>query len=402
MEEVLNYYPQSRVILMCPNHIITTVMRFQRTALVLLLIVIHTATTVHAIDSDGDGVEDEIDLFPDDPYEWEDFDSDGVGDNMDPDDDNDGVNDTADAYPNNPGESVDNDGDGTGDNADLDDDTCPTSMVCRQGFYPGDGILDSIEEDCNTDPNDPASVPGDSDGDGICDHMDLDHDNDGVNDENDPFPGDPCAFFDTDEDGAPDFTLMDCDTDLQEDGDDDGDGHPDEVDAFPLDGTEHSDLDSDGVGDIADLDDDGDGWTDEMETKCGTYSTNPTSVPPDLDMDSICDELDIDVDGDGFPDDGDEFPLDAAEWSDLDGDGVGDNQDGDDDDDGWPDKTEVECEYKPDDPESTPPDSDGDGICDYLDPSPLDEIQENGLPGIGLFALLSCFLIAAVAVRRGS
>ena len=116
---------------------------------------------------------------------------------------------------------------------------------------------------------------------------------------------------------------MDCDTDLQEDGDDDGDGHPDEVDAFPLDETEHSDLDSDGVGDIADLDDDGDGWTDEMETKCGTYSTNPTSVPPDLDMDSICDELDIDVDGDGFPDDGDGFPLDAAEWSDLDGDGVG-------------------------------------------------------------------------------
>ena len=131
---------------MSPNTIIQDVRRHPWTALVLLLIVIHTATAVHASDSDGDGVEDEIDLFPDDPYEWEDFDSDGVGDNMDPDDDNDGVNDTADAYPNNPGESVDNDGDGTGDNADLDDDTCPTSMVCRQGFYPGDGILDSIEE----------------------------------------------------------------------------------------------------------------------------------------------------------------------------------------------------------------------------------------------------------------
>ncbi|MCK5559259.1 MAG: right-handed parallel beta-helix repeat-containing protein [Thermoplasmata archaeon] len=44
-------------------------------------------------DSDGDGYEDEIDVFPDDANEWVDTDSDGVGNNNDTDDDNDGMPD---------------------------------------------------------------------------------------------------------------------------------------------------------------------------------------------------------------------------------------------------------------------------------------------------------------------
>lgn len=44
-------------------------------------------------DSDGDGVPDDLDVFPDDPNEWADADHDGIGDNTDTDDDNDGMPD---------------------------------------------------------------------------------------------------------------------------------------------------------------------------------------------------------------------------------------------------------------------------------------------------------------------
>jgi len=44
-------------------------------------------------DSDGDGVADKYDVFPQDPNEWEDTDGDGIGNNADPDDDNDGMPD---------------------------------------------------------------------------------------------------------------------------------------------------------------------------------------------------------------------------------------------------------------------------------------------------------------------
>lgn len=41
-------------------------------------------------DRDGDGVNDDLDAFPDDPTEWMDMDGDGTGDNSDPDRDDDG------------------------------------------------------------------------------------------------------------------------------------------------------------------------------------------------------------------------------------------------------------------------------------------------------------------------
>lgn len=57
------------------------------------------------IDSDNDGVSDNLDAFPNDPTETADSDDDGVGDNSD-------------AFPNDPLETIDSDGDGLGDNAD--------------------------------------------------------------------------------------------------------------------------------------------------------------------------------------------------------------------------------------------------------------------------------------------
>lgn len=57
---------------------------------------------LNEFDRDGDGVPDELDLYPDDPAEAFDTDADGTGDNADADDDNDGVADVDDAAPRNP------------------------------------------------------------------------------------------------------------------------------------------------------------------------------------------------------------------------------------------------------------------------------------------------------------
>lgn len=57
-------------------------------------------------DSDGDGVVDDLDAFPNDATETQDSDGDGVGDN-------------ADAFPADSSETLDSDGDGVGDNADY-------------------------------------------------------------------------------------------------------------------------------------------------------------------------------------------------------------------------------------------------------------------------------------------
>jgi hypothetical protein len=80
------------------------------------------------VDTDGDGVADDDDAFPNDPNETADTDGDGVGDNGDAfpndasettDTDGDGVGDNADAFPNDSSESADTDGDGFGDNGDA-------------------------------------------------------------------------------------------------------------------------------------------------------------------------------------------------------------------------------------------------------------------------------------------
>lgn len=76
-----------------------------------------------AVDSDGDGIDDDQDAFPDNPNEWVDFDEDGLGDNSEDlcpdtllnepfdsngcsysqrDDDNDGSSNALDAFPNDP------------------------------------------------------------------------------------------------------------------------------------------------------------------------------------------------------------------------------------------------------------------------------------------------------------
>ena len=107
-------------------------------------------------DADGDGVEDSLDAFPNDPTETDDTDGDGVGDNADAfptdasettDSDGDGVGDNADVFPNDPSETTDTDGDSVGDNGD----NCPAVANTDQIDTDADGTGDECDADKDGD-----------------------------------------------------------------------------------------------------------------------------------------------------------------------------------------------------------------------------------------------------------
>lgn len=167
-------------------------------------------------DSDGDGVPDTEDAFPNNPHETRDSDGDGVGDN-------------ADVFPNDPNEVVDTDGDGVGDNGDAFP-TDPTETM--------DSDADGVGDNADAFPNDSTETM-DSDGDGVGDRADafpndpnesMDSDGDGVGDNADAFPQDPNETMDADGDGIGD----------------NGDNCP--MDANP----DQMDMDGDGEGDVCD------------------------------------------------------------------------------------------------------------------------------------------------------
>ena len=85
------------------------------------------------VDTDGDGIIDSMDAFPNDPTETTDSDSDGVGDN-------------ADAFPNDASETTDSDGDGVGDNSDW----APNDWT-ETADSDGDGVGDACQDDCDQD-----------------------------------------------------------------------------------------------------------------------------------------------------------------------------------------------------------------------------------------------------------
>jgi len=129
------------------------------------------------IDSDGDGVYDNFDTFPNDASETVDSDGDGTGNN-------------ADAFPNDPNETTDSDGDGVGNNTDVFPND-PNETTDSDG--------DGVGNNADALPND-ASETVDSDGDGVGDNSDefqndpsetVDSDGDGVGDNSDVYPNDP-------------------------------------------------------------------------------------------------------------------------------------------------------------------------------------------------------------------
>ncbi len=136
------------------------------------------------VDTDGDGVVDSEDAFPNDATETTDTDGDGVGDN-------------GDAFPNDATETVDTDGDGVGDNADAFPED-PTKWEADPVDTDGDGVVDADD----AFPNDPTETT-DTDGDGVGDNADafpndatetVDTDGDGVGDNADAYPEDPTKW----------------------------------------------------------------------------------------------------------------------------------------------------------------------------------------------------------------
>jgi hypothetical protein len=137
------------------------------------------------VDSDGDGVIDENDAFPNDATETVDTDGDGVGDNADAfpndasetvDTDSDGVGNNADAFPNDASETVDTDSDGVGNNADaFPNDATETVDTDSDGvgnnadYDPTNSLIKTFD-DWN------ASPEGDLDDDGVANNVDFNPD----------------------------------------------------------------------------------------------------------------------------------------------------------------------------------------------------------------------------------
>ncbi|MCB2148048.1 MAG: PKD domain-containing protein [Deltaproteobacteria bacterium] len=99
-------------------------------------------------DVDGDNVPDVLDLFPNDPTEWADNDSDGTGNNQDPDDDNDGMTDVWEiTYGLDPlinDSALDADGDGVTNLAEFQADTNPTTAPAN--IAPDAPVIDSVTQ----------------------------------------------------------------------------------------------------------------------------------------------------------------------------------------------------------------------------------------------------------------
>jgi hypothetical protein len=177
-----------------------------------------------SLDSDGDGVLDVDDLFPNNPNRasGNDLDSDGIDDEFDSDIDGDGYANGADAFPRDKHEWADNDLDGVGDNADLDDDN--------------DGMPDIWELVNGTDPKvDDAAL--DPDNDGLTNAEEMANNTDPLNDDTD---GD--TLLDGDELTGNTLTGYVTDPTVA---DTDGDGPNDFDDKYPLDENEETDFDMD-------------------------------------------------------------------------------------------------------------------------------------------------------------
>ena len=229
------------------------------------------------LDSDGDGVSDINDKFPNNPEIWYDSDGDGIEDGMD-------------AFPYNPTQSVDSDGDGFGDNPMGSNADRFVNDKTQWSDVDGDGYGD------NPDGNMPDAFPLDP-----TQWMDSDGDGHGDNPSGsmpDVFPSDPTQWIDDDNDGLgdnpdgnnPDPHLFDSDNDGYNNsidplplkptpGDRDNDGVLDEDDIFPDDITEWADFDNDGIGNNEDNDDDGDNWDDWAEMRAGTDPYNENDYP---------------------------------------------------------------------------------------------------------------------------
>ncbi len=299
----------------------------------------------------------------------DDWDGDGIPDDVDSDDDNDGVLDAEDDDPNDPFVC-----------SDVDADTCDDCTVQVDGLGPlsdFDPFADGLDTDgdgiCDAGDN------NDTDGDGIEDLIDADDDNDGVLDDFDSEPTNVLICQDMDAD-----TCDDCavgvdgfgplgDFDPFNDGpDSDGDGICDAGD------NSFDDWDGDGIPDDTDSDDDNDGVPDADDS-------DPTDVLICQDMDADnCDDCSVGVDGFGPLGDFDPF----NDGPDSDGDGICDAGDNNDTDGDGIDDVFDNCPIIANTDQT---DSNGDGFGDAC--VPADTVIRNGVvigsnPVIGLGSVI--------------
>ncbi len=332
----------------------------------------------NAVDSDGDGQINSVDIDDDDDGILDvdegtgDFDNDGIMNSLDLDSDNDGIPDIIEAS------GVDTDNDGrVDDNTDTDNDGWAdtfdsdnggtalaepdTDSDGRKNYVDvdsdGDGIVDLIESQATTgSPNTPSGT--DTDLDGLDNTFDTDN------------GGTPTTPVNTDMDADPDYVDVNSDND----------GFADLLEAWDTNG----DLTADIVPSGTDTDDDGlddafDNVVGPNNTTNATNNETALSFPDittagdserdwreanelDSDFDGEPDATDIDDDNDGILD------TDEGASTDTDGDGIVDRLDLDSDNDGIPDIIEAGGVDTDDDGRvDDDTDTDGDGWADTFD-----------------------------------
>jgi hypothetical protein len=336
-------------------------------------------------DYDGDGIKNPFDLFPADPLN-NDADMDGIDDNSDPalgdanntstangqswganalgDNDNDTILNFWDPWP---GDASNGSNDSDGDTIANGSDPFPSDYsnyspingIYWYGDVFGDADWDWVSNYADAWPYDSSNGmtnnSSDRDNDGITNDLDPapddasnysgtngtywysypreDADNDGTNNFHDPFPYDPYN-------NLPDF---------------DGDGWANADDPFPKDAANFSSLNQTAWGSTLFGDADGDliaNWQDEFPND--TFNNIP------------------DFDGDGIPNGNDPYPKDLSNVSGVNNIAWLGTVNGDDDQDGtpnWNDSTPY------------PPDADGDGIADELDPYDNDPTNYSSVNG---------------------
>ena len=318
------------------------------------------------LDTDGDGTPDFGDLDADEdgvandreaggtPYA--DLDGDGVPAYLDDDDNDITIGDVD----NLPQPEFDPDADGL------------ASFQDPRGDTDEDGVPDGVENSEGTDPLNAASFQ-DTDSDGIADFADPDSDNDGVIDTDETPAGSP--YTDTDRDGVPAYLddndntpqIANNDGLVEPEHDVNGDGVADFRDPF-------NDSDGDGVPNVIEAAEGTDG-ANGNSFRDADGDTIPDFVDADADNDAVPNNQEAggdpfaDVDGDGVPAYLDDNDNNAAVGDvnglterrfDPDGDGLASHRDADDDNDGLGTLAEGSA------------DADGDTVPNYLEPNNID------------------------------
>jgi hypothetical protein len=313
-------------------------------------------------DSDGDGVIDSQDAFPQNRSESKDSDGDGVGDNTDnclitanldqldtdqdlqgdvcdADMDNDTVLNEADNCPVVANvNQLNTDADALGDacDTDIDNDTllnevdnCPLNVNTNQLNTDADSFGDVCDADIDNDTvlneadNCPLNVNPNqlnTDADSFGDVCDADIDNDTVLNEADNCPLNVNTNqLNTDADSFGDV----CDTDI------DNDRVLNEADNCPVvANTNQLNTDADAQGDVCDNDSDNDSILNTVDNCPLIANSNQLNTDANFtNGDALGDACDNDDDADGVLDGDDAFPINKDETKDTDSDGVGDNTD---------------------------------------------------------------------------